>query len=167
MGVRPVEMAGLARLERWASRWMDPAAELISRAYEGHVDGEINDQYHSAAGAKRFLQNIVQYPGCGQFSGRSSWVALDARDRVVGLSLASRVSRESGHITQLCVEKALHGSGLGSELLRRSLRSLGEEGAEQVSLTVTAANRRAIRLYERFGFRATYHFEALVWEALG
>jgi ribosomal protein S18 acetylase RimI-like enzyme len=146
---------------------MEPAAELISRVYEGHVDGEINDQYHSAAGARRFLQNIVQYPGCGQFSSASSWVALDARDAVLGLSLASRVSPESGHITQLCVEKGLHGSGLGFELLRRSLRCLSEEGAEEASLTVTAANRRAIALYERLGFRAVYDFEALVWDPIG
>jgi len=38
---------------------------LIYLSYD-HVDGEINDQYRSRAGALRFLKNIILLPGCGQ-----------------------------------------------------------------------------------------------------
>ena len=40
---------------------------LIAAAYKGHVDATINDQYGSVTGARRFIHNIVQYPGCGRF----------------------------------------------------------------------------------------------------
>ena len=57
-------------LEKWSDHYQDAAAQLIATAYTGHVDSRINDQYRSAAGARRFLYNIVQYPGCGAFTGR-------------------------------------------------------------------------------------------------
>jgi len=35
---------------------------------------------------------------------------------------------------------------------------------KSVSLTVTSANREAVRLYERVGFRTVRQFSAIVWE---
>jgi ribosomal protein S18 acetylase RimI-like enzyme len=154
------------RLEPWSPRWMDDSAALIGAVYSAHVDSEINDQYHSAQGARRFLQNIVQYPGCGEFSHECSFVALDQQGRVRGLSLASTVAPEVGHIAQICLAREYQGSGAGYELLRRSLEALRAKGATEASLTVTASNDRAVRLYERFGFRTILQFEALVWDKL-
>ena len=59
---------------------------------------------------------------------------------------------------------ALRGSGLGYELLRRSLRQLAELGCKTMSLTVTSSNVDAIRLYKSLGFRSQTTFPALVWE---
>src|SRR5271157_4170514 len=56
------------RIERWNDQWSDAAAHVIAAAYVGHVDSLINDQYRSVAGARRFLFNIVQYPGCGHIT---------------------------------------------------------------------------------------------------
>ena len=52
----------------------EEAAHVISAAYRGHVDSEINDQYRSIPGARRFVTNIVRFPGCGisQRKDRSS-----------------------------------------------------------------------------------------------
>ena len=47
---------------------------------------------------------------------------------------------------------------------RRSLKGLAIRGCRKVSLTVTAANEEAIRLYERIGFHTTRTFGAYVWE---
>lgn len=162
--LRAIGFGEEVRFESWHMRHAGAAAELIARVYEGHIDSEINDQYRSAGGALRFLQNIVQYPGCGRFSPESSLLAFDQAGQAVGLLLATRVSPESGHVAQLCVEQRLQGSGLGYELLRRGLRGFISEGAGLASLTVTAENQTAIRLYERFGFRAIHHFEAHVWD---
>ena len=41
--------------DRWTERRQDEAAQLIASAYRGHIDSEINDQYRSAEGARRFL----------------------------------------------------------------------------------------------------------------
>jgi ribosomal protein S18 acetylase RimI-like enzyme len=152
-------------LERWADYHQDGSAQLIAAAYEGHIDAQINDQYRSSAGARRFLYNIVQYPGCGTFFQPASFVAFDLETgRQCGVSLASRISREAGHITQVCVAPPLRGTGVGYELLRHTIGILREHGMQKVSLTVTAANESAVALYERMGFQTTRRFRALVWE---
>jgi ribosomal protein S18 acetylase RimI-like enzyme len=148
----------------WQEKMQDNAARLIATAYEGHVDSTINDQYRSVHGAKRFLMNIVQYPGCGVFFAPASWVAVDAEGELAGISLASLVAPEVGHITQICVAPTDRKTGVGYELMRRSLRSLAEHGCEKASLTVTSANQEAIQLYQRIGFRTIRKFAAYVWE---
>jgi ribosomal protein S18 acetylase RimI-like enzyme len=93
-------------------------------------------------------------------------VAFDISIQLTGISLASIVGPASGHITQICVAPEARGSGIGYELLRRSLKSLGEAGCGSASLTVTGANRRAIELYERVGFTTVKRFSAFTWEGL-
>ena len=86
---------------------------------------------------------------------------------VFGLYAKSRVAgarSDVGHITQVCVAPAFRGTGLGYELLRRSLLALAGHGCRTVSLTVTTSNADAIRLYERMGFVNRRDFAAYVWE---
>jgi hypothetical protein len=77
-------------LENWSDRYSDAAANLIAEAYAGHVDGWINDQYRSPAGAHRFLHNIVAYPGCGTFSQAASYLAFEGGQRPVVRPLAGQ-----------------------------------------------------------------------------
>ena len=152
-------------LEKWSEQYQEQAAQLIATAYVGHVDSRINDQYRTVAGARRFLYNIVQYPGCGAFFKPGSVAAFDAATgRVCGLCLASIVAPGAGHITQICVSPAVKGAGIGYELLRSSLDAMRSHGCTRVSLTVTAANREAVDLYERVGFQTLRKFAAYVWE---
>lgn len=166
-GVRNLPERRAERLvfDRWTERRQDEAAVAIAASYRGHIDGDINDQYRSTEGARRFLFNIVQYPGCGTFFQPASWVALDRfSGRVQGISLTSMVAEGVGHVTQICVSPAVRGKGVGYELLRRSLMGLAEGGASRASLTVTTANAQAVELYERIGFRTLRRFPAFVWE---
>src|SRR5581483_4443911 len=152
-------------LAPWSESRQEDAARLIAAAYSGHVDSQINDQYRSASGARRFLTNIVQYPGCGTFFAPAACVATPANGRgLYGICLTSMVAPEVGHITQVCVSPAFRGTGLGYELLRRSLIALAAHGCRKVSLTVTNANTSALRLYERMGFVNRRDFAAYVWE---
>lgn len=150
----------------WQENFQDDTARLIASAYQGHIDARINDQYRSPAGARRFLSNIVQFPGCGTFFGPASYAAKDSGNgSLCGVSLASLVSADVGHVTQVCVSPAHRGGGLGYEMLRRSLVALAAHGCRSVSLTVTASNRTALRLYERMGFTPRRDFAAYVWES--
>jgi ribosomal protein S18 acetylase RimI-like enzyme len=152
-------------IERWSDQHQDATAHLIAAAYAGHADSRINDQYRSAVGARRFLHNIVQYPGCGVFFRPGSYAAFEpGRGLLLGISLTSLVSQESGHITQICVSPGAKGAGIGHELLRQSLLALRDAGCRSASLTVTAANQEAVKLYERVGFRTVKRFLAYVWE---
>ena len=149
----------------WSEGRQEDAARLIAAAYSGHVDSHINDQYRSVSGARRFLTNIVQYPGCGTFFAPAACVAAPATGRgLYGVCLTSLVAHDVGHITQVCVSPAFRGTGLGYELLRRSLVALADHGCRTVSLTVTTSNSSAIQLYERMGFVNRRDFGAYVWE---
>jgi hypothetical protein len=46
----------------WAEHDFQPGASLITTAYRGHIDSDINDQYRSLNGSLRFLNNIVRFP---------------------------------------------------------------------------------------------------------
>jgi ribosomal protein S18 acetylase RimI-like enzyme len=152
-------------IEKWSDHYQEGAAQLIAAAYTGHIDGRINDQYRNVSGARRFLYNIVQYPGCGTFYRPGSYAAFEADSgRLCGISLASLVAPDTGHITQICVSPTAKGTGIGHELLRQSLTTLREARCRSVSLTVTAANREAVTLYERVGFETVRQFSAFVWE---
>lgn len=160
-----------AEASRWSvtDNWMeyrqDEAAVLIANAYQGHIDSEINDQYRTAAGARRFLMNIVQYPGCGSFFPPASLVAVDGHTgRLCGLCLSSLVSPDVGHITQVCVSKAVRGKGVGYQLMKQALEALARHRCRKASLTVTSVNTEAIELYSRLGFRKVKDFTAHVWE---
>jgi len=152
-------------IEKWSDHYQDAAARLIADAYRGHIDSSINDQYRTPDGARRFLYNIVQYPGCGSFFRPASFAVFEAATgQLCGVSLASLVAPECGHITQICVSPAARGTGTGHALLRRSLLALRDMGCRSASLTVTASNHEAISLYERVGFGTVRQFSAYVWE---
>ncbi|MCX6628089.1 MAG: N-acetyltransferase [Candidatus Solibacter sp.] len=152
-------------VEKWSDHYTDAAAQLIAAAYAGHIDSRINDQYRSPAGARRFLYNIVQYPGCGAFYRPASLAAFEGvSGKLCGISLASLVTPETGHVTQICVSPSVRGTGIGHELLRQSLTTLREMGCTSASLTVTAANEDAVALYERVGFETVRRFPAFAWE---
>jgi ribosomal protein S18 acetylase RimI-like enzyme len=153
------------RLERWQARFLDPSAELIQLSYAGHVDGDINDQYHSREGAEKFLKNIVMLPGCGQFEPQASWVLREILSgRLVGVVLTSMVAKGVGHTTQVCVLPEFRSRGLGKLLMTASVGALSRLRASELSLTVTSQNTQAVRLYERLGFQTHKTFVAGVWE---
>lgn len=155
-----------ARIEPWSPYHVDAAASVMSMAYHGHVDSQINDQYRSYEGARRFVQNLLEYPGCGAFFAPASFLAVGRRSgRAVGLVLSSFISDGIGHISQLCVAPEAQRSGLGLELMQRAMNTLIAYGSRRISLTVTVSNTAALALYASLGFRRTRNFYAYVWEA--
>jgi len=147
----------------WSEQEYQSAAALITAAYRGHVDSEINDQYRTLTGSLRFLNNIVRFPGCGAFDPQSSFVVFQRRT-LVGLILCSLVRPDVGHITQVCVLPEHRSAGLGEAMMAASTKNLRGRGFRFISLTVTEANDRAIALYKRIGFESTRVFDAFVWE---
>jgi len=149
------------RIEGWGDHWNEAAATVITLAYRGHVDSQVNDQYRAFGAASRFLRNLVEFPGCGVFFAPASLVAFDrATGRAVGIALSSFVSQHAGHITQLCVIPEARGRGLGEALLRAAAARLADAGAERVGLTVTLSNNAALKLYQRCGFSELKRFFA-------
>jgi ribosomal protein S18 acetylase RimI-like enzyme len=149
----------------WTDADYQPSAAVITAAYRGHVDAQINDQYHTLSGSLRFLNNIVRFPGCGVFDAESSFVAIDRRAKsMIGLILCSRVRGDVGHVTQVCVLPEYRSRRIGESLLAANVENLRKRNFSLLSLTVTEANVRAVALYRRLNFESKRIFDAFVWE---
>lgn len=160
-----VDLPAQLELRQWREDDLLPAARLICEAYRGHPDSLINDQYRTVPGSQRFLHNIVRYSGCGTFSSQASHVIVHRQSReLVALLLGSRVSQESGHITQLCVHPGFRRNGIARMLLSLASFHFIRMGASEISLTVTEANAEAIGLYVADGYDCAYTFDAAVWQ---
>jgi ribosomal protein S18 acetylase RimI-like enzyme len=163
-GNNPLRLPPGLYLESWRPELYEPAAELIHRCYQGHMDANINDQYRSVAGSLRFLHNIVRFPGCGIFSAENSWVLRDSAGKPQAMSLSSRVHPDVGHVTQLCVSPQWRSHGLGRTLLQQTAQALRKDGGKALSLTVTEANHSARAVYDSLGYKVMHRFEAMVWD---
>jgi GNAT superfamily N-acetyltransferase len=157
--------AAQIEFRRWGEPDFQPAASVITAAYRGHIDSEINDQYRGLGGSLRFLNNIVRFPGCGIFDANASFVAVNKLTRsVVGVLLCSRVKEDVGHITQVCVLPEQRGKRIGESLIALCTQELRDRNFSALSLTVTEANTKAVGLYLRLGFDVKRRFDAFVWE---
>ena len=152
-------------IRRWSDQDYQPAAGLITAAYRGHIDSDINDQYRTMTGSLRFLNNIIRFPGCGVFDEASSFVAVHRLTRTnIGLILCSRVKDDTGHVTQVCLLPEYRSQGIGEHLIAATRDALRQRDFALLTLTVTEANDRAVELYLRLGFSTARVFDAFVWE---
>jgi ribosomal protein S18 acetylase RimI-like enzyme len=160
-----VDLPHELELRAWRDDDLSPAGRLISEAYKDHPDSRINDQYRTIHGSQRFLHNIVRYSGCGAFAAQVSHVVVERRTRdLVALVLGSRVSPQSGHITQLCVRPDYRRKGLARLLLGIAAFHFMRQGVTEISLTVTESNTQAIDLYQAEGYTCVHTFDAAVWQ---
>ncbi len=70
-----------------------------------------------------------------------------------GLLIMTRQTPGRCFVADLGVLPALRGRGLGAALCARAARLARAAGASELALMVSGANRPAIRLYRRFGYR--------------
>ena len=151
----------------WTERYQEEVAHLVSAAYRGHVDSEINDQYRTIPGARHFLMNIGEISRVWEllsagFTCSARWMSAREEFAVCvwpAWCLRARVILRSSVSCWF-----LRQARLGYELLRQTLGKPIDAGCTSVSLTVTSSNMDAIRLYESVGFRTLNTFPALVWE---
>jgi len=79
-------------------------------------------------------------------------------EQLIGITGFNRMARKRashrGEFVQVYVEPAYRGQNIGEKLLRHVVDyAFGLEGIEQVQLSVITSNTRAIKLYEKLGFK--------------
>ena len=72
----------------------------------------------------------------------------------VGYCITTIDDEGVGEVESLFVEKEHRNRGLGDRLMRQALGWLDERGVERRIIGVVVGNERAIRFYQRYGFRA-------------
>ena len=81
------------------------------------------------------------------------FVAVNDADQVVGTIACQVVDKDKGHIRGMAVMPGWQGTGVAAQLLRTAESYLQQSDCARVALDTTAPLRRAIRFYERNGFR--------------
>ena len=138
------------------------AAEIVYRSHLGSVDAALNLTYATPSACRTFVDTLVLRAGCGRFDAEASRLVEGPRGPA-GVLLASRLSRTNGHVCQVSVVPEAQRAGLGLALMLIALRAFDRQGLSTATLSVTAENERAHRLYSLLGFRVWREFAAHAW----
>ena len=82
-----------------------------------------------------------------------TFLVAEYNGRVIGYVMAYLRPDLEGHIMSIAVDERYRGNGIGSALLTEAIERLIKRGARYIGLEVRVSNEKAIRLYERFGFK--------------
>ena len=99
---------------------------------------------------------VIYYENFGNGPADNCLVA-EVDDKVVG-AVWTRIMKDYGHVDDdtpsfaISLYKEYRGNGIGTELMRRMLELLKEQGYKKASLAVQKANY-AVRMYEDVGFK--------------
>ena len=81
------------------------------------------------------------------------FIAVDEANLVIGTIACQVAGKDEGHIRGMGVLPSWQGTGVAAQLLRTAESHLRQSECTLVSLDTTAPLQRAIRFYERNGFR--------------
>ena len=119
--------------------------------------------YATPATCRAFVETLVVRSGCGQFDAEASRFACGPRGPL-GVLIASRLSRsERPRVPGLGEPRARRAAGSARRSWRARSPAFREQGLASATLSVTASNERAHRLYERLGFTVQRAFAAHAW----
>ncbi len=148
----------------WDVTHITAASRVLLASYADQTDALICEDYRTEAGCERYLQSLLDTPGCGTFLQADSHVAFDGSGILCGFVIASRISPTGAAIPQISILPSHQARGLGRALMNAALSGLAAKGYKSASLTVTVANRRAHDWYMRLGFRVRKAFSACTWQ---
>lgn len=147
----------------WQEQGMYQDAMVMELAYDNTVDVDLNTLYRSSAGCQSVLDNLVHQGSCGRLVAEACGRAR-VRGDVAGFVLVTEISPRQGHLAQVAVSPAYQGQGIGRALLRYCLAQLASLQFHTLSLIVSRANTRALRLYRAMGMNEVLAFPVFVWE---
>ena len=82
-------------------------------------------------------------------------VAVSAEGSIVGTIGGAAVSSAEGHLRGMAVPPQWHGRGIAQRLLEAMEKHLLTKGCTRISLDTTEPLQRAMRFYEKNGYRRT------------
>ena len=131
----------------------EDAAALLD--YLKIVGGETENLSFGAEGVPLDVEAEKAYLGVQAQSQDNIQLLAKANGEIIGTASLNRKQSRMGHRAEfgISLKKAWWGCGAAFALMERILAFARENEVEQVNLGVRSDNKRAIALYERFGFR--------------
>ena len=119
---------------------------MIRRMRESDLEGaaRLEKRYFSVPWTREQLGESLQ-------SGQYLFLVAEENGQVAGYAGLLRVMDE-GDVTNVVVDEAYRGKGLGTRLMAALLEEGRGCGMKEFTLEVRVSNQRAIRLYESLGF---------------
>jgi ribosomal protein S18 acetylase RimI-like enzyme len=144
-----------------ADSWRDgddvPAADLLRAAYGS------NGRFFAAHGLadewRRYVHNLVTFPGCGRFD-RPATRVLREDGRMSALVMMTALGPGVAHVAQVAVHPTRRNQGLAGKLLDRALALAHAAGRSRATLLVEEGATAARTLYAHRGFRPCATFIA-------
>ncbi|MFR8178056.1 MAG: GNAT family N-acetyltransferase [Christensenellales bacterium] len=121
------------------------------------VGGETENLSFGAEGVPLSLEAEQDYlrSQCESADNVQYLAKMDGEGEIIGTASLNRKPRRMSHRGEfgISLKKAWWGCGAASALTEAVLAFARENGFEQLNLEVRSSNARAIRLYEKYGFR--------------
>ena len=119
------------------------------------VGGETDNLTFGAEGMPFSVTDEEKFIAQLQESGDGLMLEAKDGEKVVAVATLDRFLRRMSHRGEfgLSVQRAYWNQGLGSRLLYETIEFAKEHNFEMIDLEVLSDNKRAIHLYEKFGFK--------------
>ncbi|HVO77492.1 MAG TPA: GNAT family N-acetyltransferase [Methanomassiliicoccales archaeon] len=136
----------------WKQEFLEMAAGvLFENSYP--EDRTFHRPYRTREGCLAYVEAVTN-GRYGEFKPDLSQVALH-EDKLVGLLLTSRLPGVHEEIEDLAVDRPFRGQGIATALIGVMIEASAATSNNQIVLTVTSSNTRALSLYQRLGFEVT------------
>ena len=149
-------------LHPWRHADAEAAARLCARAYQDAADVRAFAPRGTSDEWREYVASLLTTPDCGRFLPEASFVVPGRRPaeraEIDGVVITSCLGPGTAHIAQLAVDPASRGLGWGRALVRAALDAAARRGLTRATLLVSAANDRAMAIYEAQGFTARAAF---------
>lgn len=151
---RPSPMRAGYRFVPWNEALVDVHARAKFRAFRDEIDALVFPCLGSFEGCRRLMREIRNKPG---FLPHATWLIAFGRSpedlQWCGTIQGVAAPGGQGLIQNIGVVPGHRGLGLGTCLIEQAIEGFRRHGLRVASLEVTADNSRAVRLYQRLGFR--------------
>ncbi|MEM7785397.1 MAG: N-acetyltransferase [Planctomycetota bacterium] len=146
---------GQYRFHAWKNGIIGNHAEAKYLSFRNEMDANVFPCLGDAEGCHRLMRDISNRNG---FLPEATWLATyedpdGGRVENCGTIQGIRESVDLGSIQNIGIVEHHRGKGIGSRIVRLSLKGFQQCGIRFVNLEVTVKNTGALRLYENLGFK--------------
>jgi ribosomal protein S18 acetylase RimI-like enzyme len=135
------------RIRQAAAEDADGVLTSLQAAFEPYRDSYTPGAYRDTT--------LTSETVIGRLKSMSVLVAVTETGEITGTLSFHVVKQREGHLRGMAVLPAWQGAGVAATLLAHAEHELRRVHCERVSLDVTQPLRRAVRFYEKHGYRVT------------